>query len=394
MNRNVWLLFCCQALMNSTVVGQVTMSALIGYTLAPDKALSTLPYAIQMVGTMAASIPAGLVFSRLGRRPGFLLGVAGALVGSLLFAAGVWRASFWLYCLGAVPAGLGFGIAQHLRFAAAEVAAPEARPRAIALVMTGGLVAGVLGPELVKRTDELLAPVLFLGTYLCLLGPSLLCAVLLGFARLPPPPPRSRSAVPIGAIVVRPAFVAAVVAGLTAYGSMSLIMTSTPVQMMLCGFAVNDSIDVIRAHSIAMYAPGFVTGRLIQRFGTHRVVCLGGVLAIACGVLSWTGSGYGTFLVALMLLGFGWNFMFVGATALLTTAHDMQERVRAQATNDFIVFGTVACSALASGVVEAKFGWLALNGAILPPVLVAMALVLWHRARRAAQVPARPPAAA
>ncbi|MBV9784952.1 MAG: MFS transporter [Acidisphaera sp.] len=365
--------------MNATVVGQVTMSALVGYSLAPNKALSTLPYAIQMLGVMAASIPAGLVFARLGRKPGFMLGVAGAILGSLLFALAIWETSFWLYCLAAVPAGLGFGIAQHYRFAAAEVADPAARPRAIALVMTGGLLAGVLGPELVKRSKDLLPPLLFLGTYLMLVGPSIVCAVLLAFTRLPPAPPRTRSSVPIRAILARPTFVTAVIAALAGYGSMSLIMTSTPVQMMLCGFPVNDSIDVIRAHSIAMYAPGFVTGRLIQRFGMHRIICIGGALAILCAGLSWTGSSYLTFLTALVLLGFGWNFMFVGATTLLTTAHDMQERVRVQATNDFIVFGTVAFSALASGVVESQAGWLTLNMAILPPIMVAIGLVLWHR---------------
>src|SRR6516162_4430457 len=168
MNRNVWLLFCCQALMNAVMSGQTVMSALIGHALAVDKALNTLPMAIQMTATMAASIPAGIVFARLGRRPGFWLGCAGSLGGSLTFALGVSTQSFPLYCAGAALAGLGFGIAQHLRFAAAEVAAPPARARATALVMAGGVLAAILGPEIVKRSNLLLAPPVFLGTYLCL----------------------------------------------------------------------------------------------------------------------------------------------------------------------------------------------------------------------------------
>ena len=164
MNRNVWLLFCCQAMMNAVMAGQVVMSALVGHALAAEKALNTLPMAIQMTAVMAGSIPAGFVFARLGRRAGFWVGIAMALLGSLTFALGVWRQSFPLYCLGAVPAGMGFGIAQHLRFAAAEVAAPEARPRAIALVMTGGVIAAVVGPEIVKRTAALLPDRLFLAT--------------------------------------------------------------------------------------------------------------------------------------------------------------------------------------------------------------------------------------
>ena len=190
MKRQVWLLFFCSALMHSSIVGQAVMAALIGHSLAEDKALSTLPVAIQMTATMAASIPAGIVFARLGRRAGFTLGAVAALVGSLTFAAGVWWGSLPIYCLGAVFAGLGFGVGQHYRFAAAEVATPGYRPRAISLVMAGGVLSAVLGPEIVKHTRDAVVPHLFLGTYLTLALLPLLCMALLSFARLPPPPPR------------------------------------------------------------------------------------------------------------------------------------------------------------------------------------------------------------
>ena len=385
-NRDVWLLFCCQALMNAAVVGQVAMSALIGHQLAELKTLTTLPMAIQMTATMAASIPAGYIFTRLGRRPGFLLGTLGSFLGSLVFAYGVYRGDFVLYCLGAVPAGLGFGIAQHYRFAAAEVASPAARPRAIALVMAGGVLAALIGPEIVKQTKDLFGPRLFLGTYLCLTVLPVICAGLLTVVHLPPAPPRTATSTPIGAILARREFQVAVFAGMVAYGSMNLIMASTPVEMMFCGFGVNSSADVIRMHAVAMFAPGFVTGRLIQRFGPHRIIVAGGVLSVSCAAVSLTGEALISFMTALVLLGIGWNLMFTGATTLLSLSHSPAERVRAQATNDFIVFGTVACTAFASGVLHVTLGWLTLNLLIVPPIFVALALVLWHRIHLAHRV--------
>jgi MFS family permease len=375
------LLFLCQALVNAASIGQVTISALIGYSLAGDKTLATLPYALQMLATMAASIPAGIIFARLGRKAGFYLGAVALLAGAVVFGLGVLRGDFLIYCLGALPMGVGFGIGQHYRFAAAEVAGSAARARAIALVMAGGVLAAVLGPELVKHTQALMAPLLFLGTYMALSLLPLICMGLLAVAQLPPPPPRNTSPTALSVIIARPAFITAAIAGLTAYGAMNLIMAATPLQMMLCGFGVNDSADVIRAHSIAMFAPGFVTGRLIQRFGPHRVIFAGGILIILCAAMSLAGSAYWVFVVALMLLGLGWNLAFVGATALLSTAHDATERVRTQAANDFIVFGTVAITSFSAGALHSSSGWTTVNATVVPPVLVALALVLWHQAR-------------
>jgi predicted MFS family arabinose efflux permease len=386
MNRNVWLLFTCQALMNAVMAGQVVMASLVGHALAVDKALNTLPMAIQMLGVMTASIPAGIVFARLGRKPGFWLGCAMSIVGSLTFALAVWRADFVLYCFAALPAGLGFGISQHLRFAAAEVAAPEARARAISLVLAGGVVAALIGPEIVKDTNGLIHGWRFLATYLTLPILPMLTAILLIFVQVPPPPERHRVSVPFSAIIARPSFITAVVAAVVGYGTMNLVMASTPLEMFMCGFGVGDSADVIRAHSIAMFLPGFVTGRIIQRFGVHQVICVGALItALCCAVNLAFAPAMGTFMAALILLGVGWNFMFVGGTTLLSTVYVPHERVRVQATNDFIVFGTVALTAFGSGAIHATFGWEALNLTVLPPVVIALALVTWHWVARERQ---------
>lgn len=375
MRRNVWLLFLCQALMQASTVGQVAMSALIGHSLATDKALATLPMAIQMAATMTASIPAGLVFARLGRKPGFILGAVGAGLGSLTFALGVWHGSFLIYCLGAVPAGLGFGISQHYRFAAAEVATPSYRPRAVSLVMAGGVLSAIFGPELVKHSRELIPPFTFLGTYLFLAVLPFLCVTLLSMTRLPPPPPRPKVATPILTILRRPDFLIAAVTGAMAYGTMNLVMTSTPLEMQLCGFGIASSATVIQMHAVSMFAPGFVTGRLIIRFGVRRVIAAGALLNMVCIAVGLAGQHFANFGVALALLGVGWNFMFVGATTLLAETHRPEERVRAQATNDFIVFGTVACTALASGAIHELAGWTTLNLMLLPAIGLALLLV-------------------
>ncbi|MGG5820887.1 MFS transporter [Falsiroseomonas sp. HW251] len=385
MKLDVLLLFFCQATMNASAVGQITMSALIGFSLAEDKGLATLPLGLQWVATMAASIPAGIIFARLGRRAGFLMGAACMLVGTLVFAAGIWRHDFWLYTAGGLPAGIGFGIAQHYRFAASEVATPAYRPRAIALVMAGGVLSAIFGPELVKHTRDLIEPFFFLGTYLILAILPVACAALLSFVRLPPAPPRQASPTPLLEIIRRPAFLTAALTAAIAYGTMNLLMVSTPLEMMACGFALAASATVIQAHALAMFAPGFVTGRIIARFGARPVIAAGVLLNMACVAVAVMGLSFGHFAGALALLGLGWNFMFTGATTLLAEAHSPAEKVRAQAANDFIVFGTVACTALGSGWVHAAFGWNAQNLSVLPGLVLALVLVTVLRPARVAQ---------
>jgi MFS family permease len=383
MNKNVWLLFACQALMNAVMAGQTIMASLVGYRLVGTTGLNTLPMAIQQIGVMCASIPAGIVFARWGRKAGFWMGGAIAICGSMTFALGIYTDNFPLYVFGAFPAGIGHGISQHLRFAAAEVAAPQARPRAISLVLAGGVLAAIVGPEMVKRTWDFLPGHPFLATYLYLPLLPILTVVLLSFAALPPAPPRTSVPIPFRTIIARPTFLTAVTASLVGYGTMNLVMASTPLQMLLCGFGVPASADVIRAHSLAMFLPGFVTGRLIQKFGVHRIIVIGGVLTLGCVAVNLEFAPYFmTFMVALALLGVGWNFMFVGGSTMLTGAYDATERVRVQGLHDFIVFASVACTAVSSGAVHMKAGWEVLNLTLVPPVFIALAVVAWHWSAR------------
>src|ERR1700722_7633218 len=379
MNKNVWLLFACQALMNAVMSGQTIMASLIGYKLVGTTGLNTLPMAVQQIGVMCASIPAGFVFARWGRKAGFWMGGAVAICGSMTFAIGLYADNFPLYVFGAFPAGIGHGISQPRPFAAAEVAAPEARPRAISLVLAGGVVAAIVGPEMVKRTYDFLPDHPFLATYLYLPLLPILTVILLSFAALPPAPTRTGVPIAFRTIIARPTFLTAVVASLVGYGTMNLVMASTPLQMLLCGFGVPASADVIRAHSLAMFLPGFVTGRLIQKFGVHRIIAVGGVLTLGCVAVNLEFAPYfATFLVALSLLGVGWNFMFVGGSSLLTTAYDPTERVRVQGLHDFIVFASVACTAVSSGAIHMKAGWEVLNLTLVPPVLISLIVIGWH----------------
>jgi predicted MFS family arabinose efflux permease len=252
------------------------------------------------------------------------------------------------------------------------------------------VLAAIVGPEMVKRTYDFMPGHPFLATYLYLPLLPIATIVLLFFTALPPAPPRASVPIPFRSIIARPTFLTAVVASMVGYGTMNLVMASTPLQMLLCGFGVGASADVIRAHSLAMFLPGFVTGRLIQWFGAHRIIAVGGVLTLGCVAVNLEFAPYfATFLVALALLGVGWNFMFVGGSTLLTTAYDPTERVRVQGLHDFIVFASVACTAVSSGAIHMKAGWEVLNLTLVPPVAIALAVVLWHflakgRARTAA----------
>jgi predicted MFS family arabinose efflux permease len=380
--KTVLLLAGCQALAMTSMSVLATTSAIIGHMLAVNKALSTVPVALQMTGMMSATIPAALLMARIGRRGGFWTGAALGATGGVVAGIAVWLASFPLFCLGTLLIGCSNGFAQQYRFAAAELADEGFRARAISLVLAGGVVSGVFGPEMARWSRDLFSPVLFAGCFAMIVALQLGAATLLSFVRLPPPPARGSirgAGRPLGEIVRQPLFIVALLAGMVGYGVMSLVMTATPIAMIGCGFHFTDAAFVIQWHILGMYAPSFVTGHLISRFGLSTVLFAGVVLLIACCGINLAGISEHNFWAANALLGIGWNFLFIGATTLLTRTYRPEERAKVQALNDFMIFGTSTFAAFSSGALLAGFGWTSVQLTVLPFVAVAAAAVIWLR---------------
>ncbi|MGF1611621.1 MAG: MFS transporter [Kiloniellales bacterium] len=385
--RNVVLLAICQGLAMSGSALIITVAALVGHSLAEDKALATLPLALQFAATMAATMPASLLMQRWGRRAGFSLGAGFALVSGLVSAQALFMSSFWLFCLGNALFGVATAHAFYYRFAAADTASPAFKSRAISLVLAGGLVAAFLGPELAKWSRDLFAPVLFAGGFLCIAGLALLSLVVLQFIDIPRPhaAERRQGGRPLLEIARQPEFAIAVLCAMVGYGAMNLVMTSTPLAVVACQHPFESAAFVIQWHVAAMFAPSFVTGHLIRRLGVLPVLTLGALLVLGCVAINLSGVAVIQFWSALVLLGVGWNFLFVGGTTLLTETYRPEERAKAQGLNDLLVFGTVALTALGSGMLFEAFGWQAVNLAVVAPVLLVGLGLAWLVRRRAAQ---------
>jgi MFS family permease len=384
--RTVLLLALCQALAMTGASIVATTASIIGSILASDRALSTLPIAVQM---MSATIPAALLMARIGRRGGFWLGTALGAIGAATAAVAVFHADFPLFCAGTFLLGAYNGFAQQYRFAASEIADEAFRSKAISLVLAGGVASAVFGPETAKWSSNLFAPALFAGCYAVIIVLCVAAAVLLCFVRLPRPAPPvlaagRRGGRPLSEIAAQPAFVAAAIAGMVGYGVMSLVMTATPIAMLDCGHDFGDAAFVIQWHALGMYAPSFVTGHLIARFGVVRILLTGAALLLACCAINLLGIATVNFWAANVVLGIGWNFLFVGATTLLTRVYAPEEKAKVQALNDFLIFGTVAVSSFASGALLSGLGWNMVQIAVMPFVVVAAATVFWLRQRSAA----------
>ncbi|RAI57401.1 MFS transporter [Roseicella frigidaeris] len=366
---------------NSTVV--YATGAIVGHMLAPSPALATLPISIFVVGMAACTLPAGAIARRHGRRAAFLAGTGcGVLVG-LLSALAVVLGSFWLFCLGTFFGGAYAAVVLSFRFAAADGVPPARRPRALSLVMAGGVFAGVIGPQLVTHTMGLWPPHLFAATFLAQAGVAALCALVLLGVRLPMPTAAEiAGGRPLGAIARQPRFVVAVVCGVVSYLLMNFLMTAAPLAMRLCGLSQDAANLGLQWHVVAMYAPGFVTGRLIARFGAPRVVAAGLALTGAAAAVGLLGVDVGHFWLTLVLLGLGWNCGFVGASALVLECHRPEERTRVQSLNDFIVFGTMALGSFASGGLLTAYGWDTVLWVSFAPLAVAFAALLAGPASR------------
>ena len=386
-HRNVALLAAAQALVLSSSVLAMTLGALVGGQLAPDKSLATLPIAAIVVGTALTTIPAAVFMRRVGRRVGFLTGASFGVASGLLSAYAVYAGAFLLFVVAHALLGVYQGFTNYYRFAAGEAAASDFKARAISWVIAGGVVAAVLGPQLAYWPRDWWPPQ-FLGSYLAqaVLG----VAALFALAQLRIPAPRAAAARAPGRsgieLARQPAFLVAMGGAAVAYAVMLLVMTATPVAMVGHGHGVGDAVQVIQWHVLGMFAPSFFTGALIARFGAPRIMAVGFALLAGHVGIALAGTELPHFLSGLVLLGVGWNFAFVGGTALLTSAYREGEQAKAQAINDFVVFGTVAAASLSSGWLYHQFGWQALNLVALPFLAVALVATL-ALSRRAAGVP-------
>jgi predicted MFS family arabinose efflux permease len=376
--RNLALLAGCQALLFTNNVTLISMQGLTGFALASNKTLATLPVTAYIVGAALTTLPASLAMKRLGRRRGFLLGVGVGVVGALIATLAMSLHHFWLLCAGSLVLGVYNAFGQFYRFAAADAVPSAGRARAISLVLAGGLVGGIVGPELSKYTRTL-AETEFLAAYASLVLFCVLAAALISRLDLPRPSAEESSGTqrPLATIMRQPAFITAVAASAIGYGVMNFLMTATPLAMGMCGLPYASAATVISWHVIAMFAPSFYTGTLISRFGAEKVILAGIALMFACVAVALSGQALAQFWWALVLLGLGWNFMYVGGSSLLGSAHRASEKAKAQGMHDFLVFCTTSTSSFASGVLIKANGWALLNQIALPFLLVAAALVTW-----------------
>jgi len=375
--RNVLILAGTQALFQTVSVMVITISGVVGWMLAEDKSLSTLPIAMMMVATAATMIPASLFMQRFGRKAGFLLGAAFGVAAGLLAAGAIWLESFSLFVVANMLVGCYQGFAQYYRFAAADAASVDFKSRAISWVIAGGIIAAVAGPNLVRFTQNI-GTVPSALTYLTMVALGILAIVLLSRLELPPASAIDThgEARTLPAIMRQPVFVTALAGSAIGSAVMLLVMTATPLAMQICGQSIGAATTVIQWHVLGMFAPSFFTGSLIRRFGVLKIMGLGVVLLAAHVAIALSGIEYLHFLSGLILLGVGWNFLFVGGTTLLTEAYRPSERAKVQATHDFLMYGAITIATFSSGSLLNNYGWQTVNLAVLPFLAIALLMII------------------
>ena len=383
--RNVAVLVAAQAILGSQMPMIFVIGGLAGQSLSPNPCWATLPITMIVLGSMLSATPMSALMARFGRRAGFFCGAAGGAAGAAVGAVALYQASFGLFLLGSLLTGVYMSAQGFYRFAAADSASAAFRPKAISWVMAGGLASAIIGPQLVKLTAEAMV-VPFLGTYLVVVALNLGGAFLFFLLDSPRPAPAAPDS-PRGrsrrAMLRDPAIVVAMVCAMVSYALMNLVMTSTPLAMVGCGFQTADASDVVTAHVLAMFVPSFFTGHLIARFGARPIVATGLVILAGAGAVALSGVAIEQFYGALILLGIGWNFGFIGATTMLTATHAPEERGRIQGINDLVVFGGVTTASLSSGFLlncsgaGIVAGWQAVNIAMLPFLILAGAALIW-----------------
>jgi MFS family permease len=383
--RNVLVLVASQAILGAQLPMIFTIAGLAGQSLAPNACWATLPISAMVIGSMLTATPLSAFMGRFGRRAGFVVGTMGGALGAAIGAYGLMQSSFLLFVLGAFFSGMYMSAQGFYRFAAADTASEAFRPKAISWVMAGGLLSAVVGPELVKLTAQAMV-IPFLGTYLSVIALNLLGVGLFALLKIPKPrAPVAGEALGRSRLelIRTPRIAVAVIVATVSYALMNLVMTSSPLAVVGCGYHTADAANIVTAHVLAMYVPSFFTGHLIARFGVERVMGTGLVILAGAGAVAMAGVELSNFFGALILLGLGWNFGFIGATTMLTAAHVPAERGRMQGMNDLIVFGGVTLASFSSGGLmncsggTPQAGWQAVNMAMLPFLVLAGGALIW-----------------
>jgi len=389
--RNARLLAVCQGLFIAAISIDLTLTALTGHMLAPNKALSTLPFALITVAGAVVTWFASLLMQRIGRRNGFTLGALAGAAGGGISVWAVFHSDFWAFCAGTALVGVFQAFAQYYRLAAADAVEPAAKTRAISVVMAGGVIAAIAGPALANASRDLFAPVTFAGAYLMVALLALRSAALLwAFYRDIDAPVHAGDtqaglpARPLREVARQPIFVAALANNVVGSVSMMFIMTAAPLAAVACSHTISDGAGIMQWHLVGMYAPALFAGALIQRFGLARILWAGMLLNVASALIAMGSPSLPAFYAALFCLGVGWNFMFVGGTTLLAQSYRPAERARAQGAAEMARYAATALATLAAGPALDTFGWEALNAAMLPVVLAA-GLMTWYWARGAAR---------
>ena len=383
--RNVFVLVLAQAVLGAQMPMLFIIGGLAGQSLATNICFATLPITLIVLGSMLAATPISAIMQRYGRRAGFMLGAAAGAIGGAVGAYGLYLASFPVFLLGSLITGVYMSAHGFYRFAAADTASDAYRPKAISYVMAGGLAAAIVGPQLVKFTaDAYVIP--FIGAYVAIILLNVVGSLLFFALDIPKPPPPSDdddAGRTRWELITTPRIMVAVICGTVTYALMNLVMTSTPLAVVGCGFTTNNAADVVTAHVLAMYVPSFFTGHLIARFGAQRIMGMGLLILSCAGGIALSGVALENFFFALIMLGLGWNFGFIGATSMLAGEHTPQERGRMQGLNDLILFGGVTIASLSSGGLmncsggSPEEGWMAVNIAMVPFIALAGAALIW-----------------
>ena len=378
--RNVPLLAFCQAMSMSGASLMVATAALVGLELAEDKSLSTLPLAAQFIAVMLSSIPAAMLMNKIGRKASFLFAFIFGVSGAVVCTLAIMQHEFWWFVAGVSLIGVFNSFANYYRFTAADAVDVDHKSRAISLVMAGGVIAAIIGPNLANYTRDSFQGMTFAGSYASLVVLYFLSIIAIVFLKLPVEEhanEKRETQRPVLEIIKQPVCIVAIICGMLGYGVMSFIMTATPLAMNHHNHNFSDTSFVIQWHVLAMFAPSFVTGFIIRKTGELKVILTGVILGFACVAFNLMGTTVFHFWLALLMLGLSWNFMFVGATSLLTQAYRRAERFKVQALNDFIIFSVVAFASLSAGYLQFNFGWRSVNTGVVPLLLVAFLSVVY-----------------